>query len=146
MPICLGRGASRFWRLYFPNGSVQAYTAITEVTMSATSGGADQCNGGIPSASANDGTHTPAKAFDNSVDKLNYWSSVSDGACWLQYEFLTAVDVKEFSITVYSSYAGYGPSDIYLQYSDNGTDFVTVQTFTATWAIGNITNTFTVTM
>lgn len=134
----------KFWRVNMPVGGPSTYTYVTEITMASSAGGADQCNGGTPSASSSMGTHPPTYAFNNVLSTSDYWQSGADGACWLQYEFLSPVSVAEFTVSVYAAAPNIGPSTIELQYSDDGITFTTVFSTSATWTAGSITKTYTV--
>ena len=61
--------------------------------MAATVGGADQCTGGIATASSG----TAANAFDNNTGT---WTSVTETSPnWIAYEFASSVGVGELAIT-----------------------------------------------
>lgn len=125
--------ASLYWRLYITatnNGLFNVRCTIAELEMRATVGGADQCNGGTASASRQSGSYPASQAFDN--DDNTFWEAIEldETFVWLQYEFTSPVDVREISIKAVSNRGSWAPKDFDLQYSDNGTDWNTVQSFT----------------
>lgn len=143
IPMLLG-GASGgggdlhlFWRLNFPTANPNNDIFVTEIQLRAYAGGPDQCNGGIPSHSAAESGYPASFAFDNVVtENSTWWTRNPTG--WLQYQFAAPVEVKQISMVVYTPwYVNIGPPTIELQYSDTGSSFTTVKTWTGiTWPGG----------
>lgn len=106
-----------------------------ELEMRATVGGANQCSGGTPIASTAAATHPASNAFDGS--STTYWQSntatglvdPSLGTSWLGYQFASPVDVIELSFTsmTYTSNLWAAPTQIWLDYSDDGVNWSTLQ-------------------
>jgi hypothetical protein len=119
--------AHLYWRLNITaNNGDPDYLAITEVEMRATTGGADQCNGGISSASSNYPSYVAANAFDN--DANTAWitgTAITTGI--LTYQFSSAVDVLQYTIQITVSQVR-APKNWTLQWSDNGTAWTTADT------------------
>lgn len=135
----VGGGDSHlYWRLNFPTPNASGDIMITEIEMRAYAGGPDQCVGGTPSQSACEPGYCANVAFDNVItDTSTYWTRDPTG--WIQYQFSSPVDVKQISMVVYAYYINAGPPTIELQYSDTGSSFTTVGTWTGiTW---NVTST-----
>ncbi len=113
---------ARYWRIHVTE-TVSTNHSYYEIEMRATSGGTDLCSGGTASASHNNST--AYKAFnDNGGD---YWiSGVSGVDQWIQYDFGAGneVNVKEIALKPREWY--YAPKNFSLQYSLNGTDYLTV--------------------
>ena len=135
IPVCLGNAVHLHWRLFI--NAVQGGAGIpanaSEIEMRSFLGGTDQCNGGIATSSgASFGT--AAGAFDDGADQ---WTSSDPTPCWIAYQFATPVSVRQVALTcaahLFSPPAA-NPTNFDLQYSDNGTDWVTLQNFTTTWA------------
>ena len=123
----------RYWRVYVTKSTSGGTMQICayDVEFRGTISGADQCNGGTASASHN--TSTAYRLFnDNSSD---YWINGGPSAdTWFQYDFGAgnAVTVAEWKFLPRGQYES--PEDFVLQWSDNGTDFIT----TASWS--NVTD------
>lgn len=118
---------SMHWRLYISaNNGNGSFTSLTELEMSDEIGGANICSGGTPSASSSFSTaaYNVSKLFDGIKNAFG-WISASGAArapCWVAYEFLTPVQIKEFRI--WSSPNGLTggndePQDFSLQYYDD---------------------------
>jgi hypothetical protein len=129
----------RYWRINVDTigllpygGYVQTPLIMTFVQMAAAPGGADQIGSGTPSASS---SLTGSVALP--------WSSAAYPAYpqWWAYDFGSPVSVGEVRInSLTSAYGGNGPGMFDVQYSDNGTVWTTVKTFTAaawTYFTGN---------
>jgi hypothetical protein len=131
------------WRFYFPDGD-QGYgnLQIVEAEMRAVSGGPDQCNGGTASASSYyNSTFVPSNAFDDlGGSYYGYgpggaqWAAANSAVGgWLQYTFLSAVAVNEFTIFITAATSS-APNRIILQYY-NGASWVGVyDTGTLSWS------------
>lgn len=126
--------SSTQWRLNFTaQQDATKPVATYEVEMRATSGGADQCNGGTASASSSFGGAASA-AFDNDFSTTSWIASSNSMPQWLQYTFPSAVSVAELSITGQVLSNGSAPIAFDLQYWD-GAAWQTARSFTspATW-------------
>lgn len=140
-----------YWRIYITANNGATLTAIQEVEMRASIGGADQCDGGSPSASSQFQTSfSPDKAFNNIHDGSNEcWGTTAAGSVpsWLQYHFASAVVVTELAMWPEGAATNLGraPKDFKLQWSDDGSswnDALTVAGATA-WTVGSA-NTYAV--
>ncbi len=89
---------AKYWRFNISkkHGTI---ASIIEVELRGSPGGADQSNGGTPSASSEVVGYKSAKAFDNNSSTL--WRS-QDGqqSWWLEYEFPSPVIVREYQLSV----------------------------------------------
>ena len=110
--------AHLFWRVLFAWRDGNRMVQVAEMQMRASVGGANQCSGGVASASAGS-VNAPANAFDAST--ATYWQSDqgASGTRWLQYAFATAVSVEEIAVTWGPSSSGVAAS-AWLQWSDDG--------------------------
>lgn len=94
-----GPPTSAKWRFNFSNkqsGSAVSYI-LAEAEMRATLGGADQCSGGTASAQFAGISNPASNAFDNDVT-TTWDSSNSSNACWLEYDFLSALTANQVLI------------------------------------------------
>lgn len=116
--------ARKHWGLLLlPRPGSGSGVAVAEVEMRAAPGGADQCVGGTPGGSTTSG-NPAANAFDNAASTLWHHGSAGSGQR-LSYEFATPVEIVEVAITLPGSAATYpgatfGPSAVWLQWSDDG--------------------------
>lgn len=93
-----------------------AWTTLKEIEMRATAGGADQCTGGVASASANNGGANPASnAFDNSA-ATSWTTGTTALPQWIEYDFPGAVAVEEIYFLPAS--ASDTPTDFTVEYWD----------------------------
>lgn len=138
--------AHRYWRLVITANAGDAdFLAISELEMRATAGGADQCNGGTPSASSINTGAEADKAFDNNA--TTRWSTGPAGVTTgtLAYDFGSAVTVAEYTIQSHPTLPARSPKDFTLQWSDNGTAWTVADSRAATaWTTGGQIRTFTV--
>ena len=114
----------RYWRVYVTQSTSGGTMQIcaSEVEMRGTVGGADQCNGGIASASHNN--DRAYRLFDNNTSEGWINGGPSEDT-WFQYDFGAgnAVIVAEWKFLPRGQYES--PKECALQWSDNGTDFTT---------------------
>jgi hypothetical protein len=106
--------------------SSTAWLSINEMEMRGSVGGADQCNGGTATASAQSGSAPVGNAFNNNTGS-RYQSGTSTKPIWVQYEFPSAVSVAE--VAIFCGSATDGPKNFTIQYWD-GAAWVTVYTGT----------------
>ena len=119
----------RYWRINVTETTSGADHLLScyEFEMRATVGGTDQCTGGTASASVN--SSTAYKLFDNTT--ATYW--VNGGPSvdfWFQYDFGAGNEVTVLELQFMPRYVGQSLKDFQLQYSDNGTDFFTLNSWT----------------
>jgi len=92
-----GAASSTKWRILV-NTTSQGFSGFGEIEFRATSGGADQCTGGTPTAkSIFDGSHTADKGCDDDINTL-YHPSVEATDCWWQYEKASPFTVTEVAL------------------------------------------------
>lgn len=117
-------GSGLYWRLLIDEVQEDdGYIEIAEIQMRTTSGGADQCTGGVSGSANIYSTYVSARAFDddNSTVYLGYLPG------WIFYGFPERKQIVE--ITVRSSNDSWWyrvPSRIRLQKSDDCRNWVTV--------------------
>lgn len=132
--------AHTYWRLNVSaNAGDVNFLAIAEIEMRATVGGADECTGGTPSASASDGSAPASNAFDNNA--TTRWSTPSGTLTgWIRYQFASPVDVAQYTIQAHPTTPLRSPMDWALEYSDDGTTWVPVETRQgiSSWTNGEI--------
>jgi hypothetical protein len=126
--------AHRYWGLRIQSRYVTAFggwaTAIAEIEMAATPGGADQCSGGTPGADSSDGLTTPAMLFDNNAATSWERGAMSQVQVW--YDFGVPVEVTEIRVTLPGSGASrpgglYAPDVMTVLWSDAGS---------SAWSVG----------
>lgn len=136
------RAVAKYWRVQVTgSSSVDNFKAqIAEVEFRATTGGADQANGGVALASTTYGSpNTPDAAFDGLVSTS--WSSASGTTLpqWVGYEFVNPVSVAEVLLTAgdNSTRALRMPTSFTVDYSSDGTYWVTACTYAglASWSV-----------
>ena len=87
--------------------------------------------GGTASASSTNGGFVPGNAFDGTINN-SWWVSSVDPAVtpqWIQYQFSSPVSVDHFTYAPRQSFASQWPTDVNLQYSDDGVNFTYVYYF-----------------
>ena len=110
-----------YWRLCFDSNTSSSLT-IFEVSMAATVGGSNQCTGGTASGN-NINAGPPSVAFDGNTSTYVQFGVVPS---YLQYQFASPVSVVEVTLN-YSFYIGNNsPTQIRLQYSDDGVTFTDI--------------------
>ena len=83
----------------------------------------------LTSSANNDTSRTPDKVFDGSIDAyVGCWHSPSASNQWLQIAFNQQYKVKKFTLQNRESY-GYNIKNFYLQGSNNGSSWSTLQSF-----------------
>lgn len=143
--------AHRYWRFLFSASvSDPNYVTAGEIELHSTVGGADQTGSGTASADSEYTDWYASKAFAD--DGVNYtsqcWSSGSGFPHWLKYDFGSGNDksIVEYSIQTHNveSYLGDSPSSWEFQYSDNDSDWTTVDTQSGVtgWTVSSV-KTFT---
>lgn len=117
--------AHRYWRLYVTasNGSTW-HQAGAELQLRLTRGGADQCAGGTPITSGDEGSYTAANLFDDDPATFQQWQG-SALPKWVAYDFGAGNEqaIVELALFPHSSYADRMPKDFELQWSDDGIDW-----------------------
>lgn len=122
------------WRLFFADGAVgSGFMYIAEVELRATSGGADQANGGTATASSTFSSFVASNAFDNN-DGTTWISNGAAVGSWLAYEKGAAFSVSQ--IRVKNSPLANSPARIIVQYWDGST-------WQNEWDTGNISSGWT---
>lgn len=95
--------SSTRWRINF-SASTTGYLYIAEIEMAISPGGSDQCIGGTATSSTNTTPYYPTNAFDDNTSTIWLNGTVlSTAAQWLEYQFITAVDIVEYRIQVLTS-------------------------------------------
>lgn len=97
--IVVSDPARLHWRIYvIAINTAGNYCETTEIQMRSSPGGADQCNGGIATASSLFSGLPPAEAFDNSTS--TGWSSSGSSPMpqWIAYQFTAPVNIVEVTV------------------------------------------------
>ncbi|MBF0116848.1 MAG: discoidin domain-containing protein [Magnetococcales bacterium] len=119
----------RYWRIYMTRSTFGAtmQVCLYEVEFRGTPGGPDQCDGGVASAShRNDRAY---HLFDNNPSESWINGGPSEDS-WFQYDFGAGHAVIVAEIKMVSRGWEESPEDFVLQWSDDGTHFTTV----ASWS------------
>lgn len=119
--------AHRYWRVHFTGSTgsgAGAYVWLQEVSFrSATD--TDLSTGGTALSSGNWGaTYPPSQAFDKSLAGNGWRSQQGVFPCWVGYDHVTPVDVKQVVLNMPSNTAPYPAGKILVDYSDDGTNWV----------------------
>lgn len=86
------------YRLYIDSNNGNGYTVVAEMEMRLTSGGTDQCTGGVAFASGVTGNvEIASNAFDNTVGNL--WAQHATGSIYVGYAFTGSLTIAEYTIT-----------------------------------------------
>ena len=132
--------AHQYWRVNIT--AANSFCAVGEIEMAAVAGGADQCVGGVATASGSYGSDPslfgPAKAFDN--DLTSAWISSVSSSGWIAYQFLAPVSVHEVRIAPRSSPLQ-SPRDFTIEWSDDGVAWTVAATYTGrtSWTASTLT-------
>jgi len=140
--------AGTVWRIHVTAVGGGGTIAICEVEMRASSGGADQCTGGVALASSTFQTSIANLAVDNNTSTSTFFAThtYSPTPGWFAYKFPSAVSVAELTIKARdSSWQSQAPVDFTLQkWNGSGWDTMLTQTGLS-WSAGE-TKTFSVTV
>ena len=111
--------------------------------MRTSNGGADQCEGGTPSASQSGMFTPPEDAFDNTWS-TRWGTSTGIVTGWLEYEFTSPKDIIEYTLWAGSVNGTSNPNSWTLEYWD-GEQWVVAHTVTgeSAWGTGE-SRTFTI--
>lgn len=136
-------GPHAYWRIRYLNTQSGAYCSVGEIEMAASTGGADQCNGGTAIASDNAPGGSISNAFNN--NPASGWYAYTPPQ-HIGYVFTAPVMVTTVRITAENGFlagAAASPKDFNVEYSDNGTDWSIAASFTeqTEWTTGE-TRTF----
>lgn len=134
--------AHRYWRLTELGQTDDEYVIIREFELLGATVDLTTVHGGTASASSvltGGASHQAANAFDRSSS--TFWQSLNDqaGQRWLQWDFgLGNEQIVDTIALTSSEYINWCPRDFYLEYSDNGTDWVRcfVKLFESVWTTG----------
>lgn len=130
-------GAHTGWRIRSISNPDASYVGIQEVEFNEVVGA--KTSGTAIASSEYSASYGAQKAFDN-VDNINsYWSTVNGGTtnAYVGYIEPTAYAVTSFALTApASAFVAYMPTEFALEFSDDGTNWTTVQTYTTTWTGG----------
>lgn len=131
------------WRIVIlATGDSVNYTNLAEIEMRATPGGADQCNGGIATSSPVYSTNTPDRGFDNNTSTAWLPSAIPAAGAYIAYQHIAPVVVRELSLTYTSSLTTW-PTQVRLDWSDDGINWTPHATFNTGWT-SNINQTVVV--
>jgi len=120
--------AHTYWRINVTANNGGAYLSLNEIEFRAAVGGSDQCTGGtvLFSSQAGGTDNAATNAFDN--DQSSKWTSNSTPTGYIGYQFASPVNVGQIAITAtYPGQGSYAPKAFSLQYSDNGSDWMTIK-------------------
>ena len=126
------------WRVKCVQGFTgQPTYGFAEVEFRATVGGADQASGGTAVSGSNfSGAFLPAAAFDNNTS--TDWVSASGSVVgdYIEYDFASAVDVQEVSLTGRSSTNNSNPRIADIEFYDGATWVRAWQAVFGSWTTG----------
>lgn len=94
-----GAAAYRYWQLYIYTNNGDAYTAICEISLRATPGGATLTNPSTPAiASSSYSSYGPSLSVDGKLGFSDVW--IANGAAnqSIAYDLLTPVVLRELAI------------------------------------------------
>lgn len=129
----------RHWRIYISANNGDSYTAIQEVELRATIGGADITSpsgmtvtqSSFYAPSSNNGS----RAFDDDYTDFSFRAWIDNAAgfpCWVAIDLNTAASVAEVAMwcQAYGGGPARAPKDFKVQGSSDGSTWTDVQTFT----------------
>jgi len=129
--------SARYWRLHVTAYGGSTFLQINEIEMKESIGGSDVCSGGtvIKSGEYNDTSWAASNAFDDDTG-TGWLVSFGTGPQWIGYDFGSGNDKTITEYTIYCVNSGRIPVDWTLQYSDNGTDWTTLDTQSSiSWSV-----------
>lgn len=143
--VVAGGATYKHWRIYVTaNSGANTYVTANEIEMRATVGGANQCAGGVATASSNYPSTPPSGAFDGVLtyppDSALWASANGAKPQWIAYEFAAPVSVAEVA-WMSASYSGgqnETPGTFDVQASDDGVSWITIASFSGVtgWVAG----------
>lgn len=135
--------AHRYWRINITSNAAGSYASMAECVLAGTIGGATLCGTGTATADSYYPGQPPASACDGST--TTSWCSNGNSISWWQYDFGVGVtqDIQEVRITPPGNgFQNRAPRTFDLQYSDNGTTWVTLTSYTAARWVGSTAQAF----
>lgn len=132
-------GEFPYWRVLV-NESNSGYCAISEIQMAQTSGGANQCTGGVVSGTGTiiNASYGPEIAYDGVLQTSDpYWVLVMPPVGSAAYHFPTPKAIREVKIKIANQDATHSPKAFDVQYSADGTNWITALSVTGQtgWAL-----------
>ena len=122
-----------YWRINITSTPSAYGTEVAELQFNSVRGGSTLCSGGTPLCNASD-LGAVANAFDG--NPADYWGATGFPS-YIGYELPTAANVVEFLITCSLYSTAYAPGNFTLDYSDDGSIWTTVATYTGqTFTVG----------
>lgn len=117
------------WRILVTDANSD-YSAIAEIQMALTPGGANQCVGGTVTGEGQIGPdYGPAIAYDGiSQTSDPYWVADLSPLPWAAYHFPSAKDIREVRIKIANQNATHSPKAFKVQYSVDGATWATALT------------------
>ena len=139
--------AYRYWRIYMQtNNGDPTYTALCEIELRSSVGGADLTTSSTPAASSTSysAAYDASKTVDESTSTL--WISAFNSTTnqWLRYDLGSAQTVAQVAIYPQGDALSRAPKDFIIQGSNDGTNFTNVKSitnatgWTAAWRTFNI--------
>jgi len=129
----------RHWALFSMNWP--STRRLAEVQMRITLGGGDVCSGGTASTTTGYNAGTPALVFNNNFsDYIQYTA----GNANIRYDFGNGNEKDIVQYTLSSTVTVSGPSSWIFRWSDNGSDWTTVDSRSGISWSGQETKTFTI--
>jgi len=121
-----------YWGIEFTD-SYSAILVVHELKMMSSYGGANECVGGTASATSSYLANTPDKAFDNDFGISNFWipDNPFSPPQALTYQFLTPVDIIQYTIYTSTTDPAERPKSWNVIYSDDGVTWTTAATKTS---------------
>lgn len=122
-------GAHAFWRVNVTQ--VYGHCCILEMEWAAEAGGPTLCAGGTALSSGNYNTADFHQdfSFDGVLNNYKHWASNVSTSGWLGYQFSAPVRPKELRLGGINVRAVQYIQNFDVQYSDNGTSWVTVKSY-----------------
>jgi len=134
-------GAHKWWRLanMITPISLTNFASLAAIEFRTSLGGPSVTAGGTASASST-ATGTPAGVFDLVSPTL--WTSNAIPA-FIQYELPVAMDIIQISLKPRTDFPVQSPNYLTVKYSDDGTNFTTLESFFPAIWVANVYQTFT---
>jgi hypothetical protein len=132
-------GDHLYYRWYILENNSSGASALGELEIRASAGGADQTSGsGTASASSTDSTFTASKAFDDNTSTL--WASTTTPV-WIKYQAPSAIGFAQIAMRArHDGFESSTPKRFVLQFSDDDSNWFTCmqRTSETAWSASEI--------
>lgn len=131
------RAPHRYWRIHSVSSPGHSYFGFHNIEMRGVSGGPDLTGSGTAIYGGGGLIGSVSQCFDSDCDSVSaIYNAVYPPGAWIGYDFGVATEINEIFISWFTSVPA--PTDLTVEYSDNGTDWVEDKLFgTVPWGGGS---------